>query len=290
MPSATRRQRAPHRTLSKRGSVLGVLLIVVMTLTVSLPAQADQYPTWNDVQQAQSSEQRKQDEITRITALLDGLKSRAAAAEKTAARRAAVYEQAQGALTEATYRSDQLDKQTRAAERRATRSERRAGNVAASLARSGGDTLTTRMLIGKGAGGLLQRLELMSQLAKASSAIYAAAKRDRNDAAAVAAQAHAVKRSLGKLAAAAQSAFAEAKRTAEDAQTALSAQQTNQATLQAQLTVLQENRAATQADYEKGVAARRATRAAAATAAARRPLGRRLHLIQAVAGAERAEA
>ena len=268
MPSARRPQRTGRSTVLRRRGLAAALLAVVMTLAVSLPAQAEEYPTWQDVQRAQSSEQRKQDEIARITSLLDGLKSRAAAAQKVAARRAAVYERAQGALTEATYRSDQLDARTRAAERRATRSERRAGNVAATLARSGGDTLTTRLFIGKGAGGLLQRLELMSQLAKASSAIYAAAKRDRNDAAAVGAQAHAVKRSLGELAAAAQTAFAQAKQTAEDAQTALAAQQANEATLQAQLTVLQENRAATQADYEKGVAARRAARVAAAAAAA----------------------
>ena len=261
---------APARR--SRTALIGVVLVAVLTAAGGPAARADDYPTWKDVQQAQASEQRKQEQVARITSLLKGLRSRSVAAEKVAAERGASYERAQETLTETTYRSQQLDQETRAAERRATRSLHRAGNVAASLARSGGDTLTARLLVGKGRGTLLQRLEMMSQLSKASTAIYAAARRDRNAAAAAGAQARAVRNSVAKLAAAARTAFTAAKTAAQEAQTALRAQQANEATLRAQLTVLRQDRAATQADYEQGVAARReaARREAAAAAAAAR--------------------
>ena len=260
-----------RQCITARGRVTAVVLLLTAALiTAESPAaRSEEYPSWADVQQAQASEQRKQAEIDRIRSLLSGLQSRAASARKVAAQAGAAYERAQSTLTEATYRSDQLDRQTRAAQQRAYRSQQRAGLVAASLARAGGQTLTARLMIGGGAGDLLTRLGMMSQLAKTSASLTATARRDRNAAAAAGAQGRAVRRSLTKLTVAAQAAFTTAKRTAQDAQDTLESQHENEATLQAQLTVLQENRSATQADYRRGIAARRAAQAAAAAAAAR---------------------
>lgn len=140
--------------------------------------------------------------------------------------------------------------------------------MAAGIARSSSTSLTARLLLDDQGTGLLSRLEMLQQLAKASDAIATTAEHDRDTAAAVAAQARTVRAALAGLAVAAQRTFARARDAQQRADEDLAAQQANEATMQAQLSVLRENRRATQADFAKGVAARRAAAAAAAAARA----------------------
>ncbi|MDH2442373.1 M23 family metallopeptidase [Amnibacterium sp. CER49] len=251
--------------------LLAVWVVAALLVAVSLPAQAaraESYPSWSDVERACSSEQAKLREIARLEKALASLRSRAAGARREANRRAAEYERAQEALTASTYRAWQLDRQAAASRARAARSTARAGRMAAGIARSSSTSLTARLLLDDQGTGLLSRLEMLQQLAKASDAIASTARRDRDTAAAVAGQARTVRAALAGLAAAAQRTFAGARDAQQRADEDLAAQQANEATMQAQLAVLRENRRATQADYDKGVAARRAAAAAARAAAA----------------------
>lgn len=246
------------------GSLAAVLALILAVTLLAPAARAEEYPSWDDVQNAQANEQAKQREVARIKALLSGLSSKATAAKRRADARAAAYERAQARYTESAYRSQQLEVALTAARARQVRSTKRVGLLAARLARTGNGDVQAQLLFGGDQAELLNRLGRLSQLGVAAQALSTEARQARNSATVIAAQAREVKAGLADLAAAAERALQDAKEAAAAAQAAVEQQQANEATLTAQLEVLQQNRRATEADYQRGVEARRAAAAAAA--------------------------
>lgn len=243
---------------------------LVWGLTVGLagPAVAAEYPSWEDVEKARSSEAATQSQISELNALLTSLESDVAEAQAVNRQRAGEYEDAQAEFDEATYRASSLQSQADEATELAAQSRQQAGQLAAALARAGGGDVTMALLMTPDSSDLLRQLAMMGQLTERTDEIYATARTDLNNAAALTAQAEIARGELEALAITAESALQDAIAARAAVESQLQEQQDSAAILRAQLSVLTEDRAATEADYQAGEQARRAAEAAAAEAAA----------------------
>lgn len=259
-----------HTFHSRRRRLTVTLAAIFVAISVLLPspAHAADYPSWQDVENAQKSEAAKQAEIDRLTSLLDSLKSEATAAQAIAEQRAAVYENAQAKLDQASYRAITLHAQAVNASGQASTSRTQVGRLATRLARFGsGDATLNLLLKPERAERFVYRLGVMSKLTERNSVALASAQHDTNLARTLtdqAARARAARTDLLQEAKQSLSAAAEAAAAAANRQTE---QEGNRAVLQAQLSVLRDDRAATEADYRVGEQTRQqqAQQAAAAS-------------------------
>ncbi|MBC7724892.1 MAG: peptidoglycan DD-metalloendopeptidase family protein [Burkholderiaceae bacterium] len=255
---------APRSIRSRIMGTLATVAVIAVAATGSIvgnasaPAFAADYPTWSDVQSARSSEAAKQTEIGRIRDLLAQLSANVEATKAEEITRGTEAQVAQAAFDEADYRANQL--QTRADEEQATADESKiqAGQLAARLARSGGDVSASLFFDGNGAADLLSQLGMASKITDQSAGVYEKAIRDQNTAQASANQADVAKAALQALSDAAAAALDLAVAASAAAAAALVEQQNNEAVLNAQLAVLVENRVATENDFNAGVIARAA--------------------------------
>ena len=254
----------------RRGMVTAVAalsLLAASALATGPAYAADEYPTWDDVKNAQANEASKADEVTRIQGLIEGMNAEVAAAQAVATQRGTEYQAAQEKYDTANYVAGELDAQAAAATTQADASNKQAGLLAAQLSRTGGSDLTLNLITGGGqfSSDLLYQLSAMSKLTEKTSQIYAQAEQDRNTATALTAQAEVARDELKALSDEAGRLRDEAVAAQQAAEAALQEQEDHQVELSAQLTVLQENRVATEADFQKGVQSRaEAARAAAA--------------------------
>ncbi|TAJ47898.1 MAG: hypothetical protein EPO52_06795 [Herbiconiux sp.] len=265
--SARRRFGGPSTRTHQALAAFALCAALVVSAALSAaPAFADDYPTWDDVKNAQANEAAKNDEVARITGLIESMTAEVQSAQALATQRGTEYQAAQEKYDTANYVATELEGQAAEATARADTSNRQAGQLAAQLSRTGGNDLTVNLFVGGGqlSSDLLYQLSAMSKLTEKTSQIYAQAEQDRNTASALTDQATIARDELKSLADAAQALRDEAVAAQQAAEAALSVQQTHQEELQAQLAVLQQNLATTEADFKKGVE----ERAAAARAAA----------------------
>lgn len=242
-------------------------LVWGLTVGLSNTAAAAEYPSWEDVEQARSSEAATRDQISELNALLTALESELEQAQAAHRQRSGEYENAQAAFDDATYRASSLQSTADEATQRASQSRQQAGQLAAALSRAGGGDVTMALLTSPQSSDLLRQLATMGQLTARTDAIYATARSDSNTAAALTAQAEIARGELKALSEAAESALQDAIDARAVVESRLQEQQDSAATLRAQLDVLTQDRAATEADYQAGEQARRDAEAAAAQAA-----------------------
>ncbi|MEO8908380.1 MAG: C40 family peptidase [Microbacteriaceae bacterium] len=254
--------------------VFGAVAMGAVTASVGIitpPAFADDYPSWNDVQQAKQNVAQQQALVDKITGLINGLQAQADAASVQAEKSAEAYFQAKDALDSATKRADDLQKQADAAAAKAKTSRMRSGLLASHLARTGGqDTSVDLMLKGgnsSAADSLLYQLGAMSKLTEQSQGIYDQAVTDKNAAQSLTDQAKVAKAERSSLADAAQTALKAAQTAQANAQAALATQQQKSTELIAQLASLKNTSAAVQQQYVAGQQAAAAAAAAAKAAA-----------------------
>jgi murein DD-endopeptidase MepM/ murein hydrolase activator NlpD len=273
-----RRHRGPWSLRHLLGSITVTVALVATGSVLAAPAYADEYPTWEDVQAAQSNESSKQAEIQNIQDLIASLRDATAAAQALSIQRGTEYQEAQTKYDTAAFKADELDAQAAAAQATADASIKQAGQLAALMAKSGGNGLSVNLFTSDSseADGLLYQLGAMSQLTGSASKLYATAEQDKNTAQSLTDQAVVARDELQALAEAAETARDEAVAAQLSLEESLAAQQTHEVQLETQLAVLTQNRQATEADYNAGVEARRIAeekrkeeeRAAAAAAAA----------------------
>jgi murein DD-endopeptidase MepM/ murein hydrolase activator NlpD len=251
------------RALSPRRfwPAIATLGALVMVLSLGLPSQspayADEYPTWEEVQEARKDVARAEAKVKEIMALLERLEVAAAEAEEEAARLGEIYYEALYELDEATFQQAQLQSQADSAAVVAEESRMKAGQFVAELARVGGADLTATLFIsGDDANQLLSRIGYAAKIAEQTDGIYARALSDQNTAQALSNQAEVARQIREELQLVAEAAYEEANAAAMRAYSAVEAQLENSARLEAQLEVLIEQREATEADYQKGVIAR----------------------------------
>ena len=257
------------RTVRVQASrLLAVLAIIGMVATVSVVASNDaawakDYPSWADVLAARNNEAAKQVEIGRVKALIKQNEEAVASTQAVAAQKGEDFQKAQQAYDEAAFQAEQLQQQADAAKATAAESQKRAGQMAARLARVGGnDVSTTLFFNGDKASDLLSTLGMASKITDQSEGVYAKAVQDQNNAQSRTDQANVAKEALKALAAAAEQAMVEAQAAADAATAALKEQQDKDATLQAQLATLTSDKIHTEAEYGEGVRVREAAAAA----------------------------
>jgi len=258
-----------HRT----GPLLAFGAVAMGAVTASVgvitpPAYADDYPSWNDVQQAKQNVAQQQALVDKITGLINGLQAQVDAANVQAEKAAEAYFQAKDALDAATKRADDLQKQADAASSKAKTSRMRAGLLASHLARTGGQDSSVDLMLkggnGSAADTLLYQLGAMSKLTEQSQGIYDQAITDKNAAQSLTDQAKVAKAARSQLADAATTALQAAKDAQAAAQGALATQKQKSTELIAQLASLKNTSAAVQQKYVAGEQARAAAAAAAA--------------------------
>ena len=263
------------RTRRARAAIAGALVAFVCAAgSVAAPAYADQYPSWQDVQNAKANEGAAAAEVTRINGLIAQLRDEVAATQAAAVQRGKELEAAEIKFDEANRRADQIQKQADASQKKADDASSQAGKLAAQLYRTGGRNLTANLFLsGNDASKtsspdkLLSDLGSMSKLVEQSDRVYADAKTSQNVAKALSDQAKVAKTERERLQVLAGAAMKAAAEAAKAAQAKLAEQQTQIVVLQAQLAALHDATTKTVAGYQAGVAA--AAAAAAASAAAR---------------------
>jgi murein DD-endopeptidase MepM/ murein hydrolase activator NlpD len=232
-------------------------MVLSLGLTSHSPAYADEFPTWEEVQEARKDVARAEAKVKEIMALLEKLEVEAAQAEEEAARLGEVYYEALYELDEATFQQAQLQSQADSAAVIAEESRLKAGQFVAELARVGGADLTATLFVsGADANQLLSRIGYAAKIAEQTDGIYARALADQNTAQSLSDQAEVARQIREELQVIAEAAYEQANAAAIRAYNAVEAQLENSARLEAQLEVLIEKRAATEADYQKGVIAR----------------------------------
>jgi murein DD-endopeptidase MepM/ murein hydrolase activator NlpD len=236
-------------------------MVLSVGVPINSPAYADEYPTWEEVQDARRDVATAQAKVKEIMALLEKLEVQAAEAEMEAARLGEVYYEALTELDEATFRQQQLQGEADSAEALAEESRMKAGQFVAELARVGGADLSATLFIsGDDATQLLSRIGYASKIAEQTDGIYARALADQNAAQSLSDQAEVARVIREELQVIAEQAYEAANAAAIRAYEAVEAQLENSARLEAQLEVLIEQREATEADYQKGVIARSTTK------------------------------
>ena len=254
------RRHALNRTASLVPLSMSAAVVGMMTGAIGIavpPAHADDYPSWNDVQQAKQSVADQQSLVDKIGGLIGDLQKQATAATVAADKAAEAYLITKGKLDDATSKASALQQQSKAAAKAAKTSAMRAGLLASHLAKTGGDSSVNLLLSGgdqAASDKLLYQLGTMSQLTEQSSAIYQQAIKDKNTAASLADQAATAEKTRKSLADAAETALQKAKDAATAAQSAVADQQTKQTELIAQLASLQNTSVQVAQEYALGQA------------------------------------
>ena len=240
-------------------SIGAIALVFATTLTVGVatqPAWAVDYPSWEDVQAAKTSEAAKKAEIAKIEALINGLETEAANAAKAALEAAEIYNQALDALEAAEKAADAVGERADEATATADESSTRAASLLAQLARTSRSDLTLQLLFSDAgsADDLLYRIGAMNKLSAKASELYERAAFDRNLAESLSEQAGAARDARARLAEKAETALAEAQKASDEAALRAERQEEIAAQLYAQLASLTGTSAATQRAYLEGVA------------------------------------
>lgn len=264
---------SPNALFSNRWRVsVAAVTVAVLALVVLVSpgsARADNYPSWDDVQAAKSSQAATQAELERIDGLVSGLQSTLAASQAEASRRWDENQAAQTAFSAAKATAESIGAQAAAAKIQADKSRAQAAVLAAQFARSGGNDLSVRLLVdSQNASDLLYKLGAMSKLSETTTGLYQQATQDENSAKSLGEQAVVAEDALGALAASAAATLTDAVAAQQSVQAALVDQESHSAQLAVQKRILTEGLNVTEAGYQAGVEAERLARIQAEQAAA----------------------
>jgi len=234
---------------------LTVVAAVSLLLTVGIasPAVADDYPSWDDVENARQNEAATASEIDAIEGFLVKLENKAAELVRAAQAKGELYNMASEQLDAASSRADRLQSQAKDAAAKADESSRRAGQLIAQLARTGGSNLTLSLLLSDDSDDLLGGLGTASKLTEQSTAIYVQAQHDKNVAESLTAEADAAVSAREELAASAQQALDAANAASADMQAQVTAQQAAADQLYDQLASLKGTTAELEREYLAGI-------------------------------------
>ncbi|MDY7529909.1 MULTISPECIES: M23 family metallopeptidase [unclassified Cryobacterium] len=271
-----------HRGLFRGTAATALATALALIVTLVIPAggaQAVDYPSWQDVQNAKSNTAAASAKVTEIQNLISNLQTQVAQTQAESEKRGAELQVAQQNYDDATRRASDLQAQADTSKATADAATKQAGQLAAQLYRTGGTDLTVNLFLdgdasGQGADALLAKLGSMSKMVERSTGVYEEAQAATNSAQALGDQAKIAQTERETLNVAAQAAMVAAQAAAEAAASALAESESKSVELAAQLAFMQDAQASTTAGYEAGVAERarlaaiEAARAAAAAAAA----------------------
>lgn len=242
----------------------GALTIVVsaglvLAMGVAGPAAAVEYPSWDDVQNARQNQAATAATAAEIEGFLVSLENEAAKLGRAAQIKGESYNVAREALDAASRTSARLDAQAQDAAARAEQSSRRAGQIIAQLARSGGGNLSVTLMLSPQADDLLGSLASMTKLTEQSAHLLDEANQDRNVATALTAQATTAEAARKVLADEAKAAFDDASDASRELAAKIADQQEAADQLYAQLAALKGTTADLERQYIEGRTATRPT-------------------------------
>lgn len=230
--------------------IVGSLLLA---FGVAAPAAADDYPSWDDVLKARQSESATAAQISEIEGLLVKLDNEAARLGREAEQKAEQYNAAKNALSIATAKSTQLRAEVRDAQKRATASAQRAGQLIAQFARAGNGSLSVSLFLSNDPSDLLNSLGTVNKLTERSTLIYQQAINDRNLVQSLTDQAAVAQQERAALASDAKHSLDEAKKSSDEALARLAEQRRAATRLYAQLAALKGTTANVEAAYAEGL-------------------------------------
>jgi septal ring factor EnvC (AmiA/AmiB activator) len=252
--------------------VVGALVAPALT---AVPANATEYPTWQDVQRAKGDETAKRAEVQKVQAALRSAQDEAAAKSQAALVASSKADAAEAELASATQAATSLQAQAQHASETADRAQQRAGQLAANLYRDGStNQMTTRIATAKDPDQLLYQLGALDQLSETWSGVMDEASVAAGTASSLHEQAQRAETERATRAQAAEERSAAAKSAEQAADAAVESTEQHSDELYAQLASLKDSTAKQEAGYELGqrVAAQKAEqqrkRAAAAAAEA----------------------
>jgi len=252
--------------------VVGALVAPALT---AAPANATEYPTWQDVQRAKGNETAKRAEVQKVQAALQSAQDEAAAKSQAALVASSKADAAESELASATQAATSLQAQAQHASETADRAQQRAGQLAANLYRDGStNQMTTRIATAKNPDQLLYQLGALDQLSETWSGVMDDASVAAGTASSLHEQAERAETERATRAQAAEERSAAAKSAEQAADAAVESTEQHSDELYAQLASLKDSTAKQEAGYELGqrVAAQKAEqqrkRAAAAAAEA----------------------
>lgn len=197
--------RRPER-LAIGAAALAAVLTLGLGVTTAHSAPSDA-PTWDEVQDARGDVAATEAAIERIAGVVRELEAAYAVAARDAQMKAEDYALAIVAVDEAAASVASLERREAAASERAEVSAQRAGQLATQLMRAGNGDITTSLLVGGDADGLLWRLGSMTKLGEHSAALMELALYDQNLAGSLAEQADAARTALEDRSVEAEAAF-----------------------------------------------------------------------------------
>lgn len=246
-------------TLRAAGVLAAASLVAVGVLTPApsaIAVQAVDYPSWDEVLQAQRAESSAKALQQQLQSSLSSLQAEVDRTNAELEEKGRIYAEAQQAYDEQAYITDQLVQQAADAQAAADEAKRTASRLLAEMSKQGTGDLTAQLLTEPGApDGMLYRLETARLLTSRYDDVYDDALRLQNTADSLADQAQVAQDRLAELKVVAEQAFQSAQAAQQAAQAQLDQARADIAQLEAKIAVLAEQRAATIADYNAGVQA-----------------------------------
>ncbi|WP_144754670.1 hypothetical protein [Curtobacterium pusillum] len=231
--------------------VVGALVAPVVT---AVPANATEYPSWQDVERAKGNEQAKKAEVSRVQAALQAAQSAAAAKSQAALDASEKADQAEADLASAAQAATSLQAQADQAAKTAERAQQRAGQLAANLYRDGSSNeMTTRIATAKNPDQLLYQLGALDQLSSTWAGVMDDASVAAKTASSLHDQATRAEDERADLADAAETKASAAESAEAVAKAAVADTQEHSDELYAQLASLKDTTATTEQRYQLGV-------------------------------------
>lgn len=241
------------------GALAASSLVAVGVLTPApsaIAAQAADYPSWEEVLQAQRAESSAKALQRQLEASLSSLQAEVDRTNAELEEKGRIYAEAQEAYDEQAYITEQLAQQAAAAQEQADEAKTTAARLLAEMSKQGSNDMTAQLLTEPGSpDGMLYRLETARILTERYDDLYDEALRLQNTADSLADQAQVAQDRLAELKILAEEAFEAAQAAQRAAQDELDQAQSDIARLEAQIAVLAEQRAATIEDYNAGIRA-----------------------------------
>ncbi|MCQ1996052.1 lytic transglycosylase domain-containing protein [Arthrobacter sp. zg-Y1171] len=253
--SPLRARRTPFYALV----LTGVLASAV--LTAAPGSAADPYPSWDDIQQAKSSESAKAAEAEKLEGLLTDLRKDAGSLGDAAVEAANRHNEARDALAASDKELAALAAQREAAAQQSDELMRQVAGLAAETYKSGGsaaDSMTLMLLDTDASADALHGADLMDRVSSRAGNLYAGAVASEKVADGFREQEQEARNARAKLAAEAEKALQEAGASAAAAGKAVQDEEARKAVLLAQLADLHGSTAAAEEARLRGIAAEKA--------------------------------
>lgn len=255
--------------------LLSTLIITILTSITALPANTtddydpDDYPTWDEVLEARDNEEKTEEKIAEIEALIADLETTYYTALTEAEQAGAIYEEKLYEYDTAVYEYESLYSEYVTAAEEAETAKLQSGIVLAEMSKTGTlDLQPMKIFLNpEDTPNVLSKIGYAEKISTNLNSIFNDAVLKQNTAESLAEKAETAKTIREQAAVEAEEAYNTAYEAQIRAETALQTQQQKTHELQTQLEALTSEREMTEEGYREGITAKKAAEEAARKAA-----------------------